>query len=137
MQENKGFFARRLEATFFSKPPLRSPYFLANTTMMLALFAMVGIVLVRVGERLNTLSKVWMILCLVVLALLWDRARRSHQTIHEAYEGIIRTAQAEGEPTRNALTGAANMSFFGFHLALWAAFAVMMSIVEVIAPTQR
>lgn len=93
--------------------------------------------MVRVGERLNTLSKVWMILCLVPLALLWDRARRSHQTIHEAYEGIIRTAQGEGGPTRNALTGAANMFFFGFHLALWAAFAVMMSIVEAIAPTQR
>lgn len=29
------------------------------------------------------------------------------------------------------------MFFFGFHLALWAAFAIMMSIVEVIAPTQR
>lgn len=90
MQENKGFFGRRLEANFFSRPPLRSPYFWANTTMMLALFAMVGIVMVREGERLNTLSKVWMILCLVPLALLWDRARRSHQTIHEAYEGIIR-----------------------------------------------
>jgi hypothetical protein len=133
--ENTGFFGKRLHASFFAKPPLRSPYFWANTSMMLALFAMVGIVMMRVGGRLNTLSKVWMILCLVPLALLWDRARRSHQAIHEAYEGIIRTAQ--GEPTRNALTGAANMFFFGFHLALWATFAVMMSIVEVIAPTQR
>ncbi|HTU40548.1 MAG TPA: hypothetical protein VMF10_02490 [Candidatus Aquilonibacter sp.] len=136
MQE-KGFFGRRVEASFFSKPPLRSPYFWANTTMMLALFGMVGIIMVRVGERLNSLSKVWLILCLVPLAMLWDRARRSHQTIHEAYGGIIGTGQVENDPARNALTGAANMFFFGFHLALWAAFAVMMSVVELIAPTQR
>lgn len=135
--ENNGFFGKRLQASFFAKPPLRSPYFWANTSMMLALFAMVGIVMVRVGGRLNTLSKAWMILCLVPLALLWDRARRSHQTIHEAYEANVRPASVEDEPTNTILTGAANMFFFGFHLALWAAFAVVMSMVEVIAPTQR
>ncbi len=136
MLKETGFFGKRLEASFFSKPPLRSPYFWANTAMMLALFVMVGLVMVRVGDKLNALSKTWMILCLVPLALLWDRARRSHQSVHEAYEGITRMAQ-EAEPTRNALTGAANMFFFSFHLALWATFAVMMSMVEVIAPTQR
>ena len=136
MRDSRGFFGQRLQADFFSKPPLRSAYFWANTAMMLALFAMVGIVMVRVGERLNSLSKVWMVLCLVPLALLWDRARRSHETVHQAYEGI-RTAQEGGEPTMSALTGAANMFFFGFHLALWATFALMMAVVEVVAPTQR
>jgi hypothetical protein len=51
-----------------------------------------------------------------------------------AYEANVRPASVEDEPTNTILTGAANMFFFGFHLALWAAFAVMMSMVEVIAP---
>lgn len=135
MQETNGFFRKRLGASFFSKPPLKSPYFWSNTIFLLGLIGFVAIVWMRVGEKLNLLSKVWMVMCVIALGLLWERVRSSHQRISDAYAET--TTASLQEPLSGVFASSAKVCFFGFQLALWAAFAGMMSLMEVIAPTRR
>jgi hypothetical protein len=113
---------------FFSRPPLRSVFFIMGTLLMLMALAVACFVLVRNWNELPTMSVAQMGLATATMLILWFLSYQIFERLYELYSQAKLDPSFVRSPIDKVLRSAGNLMFatlfFGFMAATWFLFAL-------------
>jgi hypothetical protein len=112
-----------VDSSFFSRPPLRSYYFLCGTLFLLIGIAVGFFILVRRWNALSTIAIMQLGLAVASMIFLWVRACQIFQRLHELYLQAKQDSSFVRSPIENVFRSAGNLMsatvYFAFSGAVW------------------
>jgi hypothetical protein len=112
-----------VDSAFFSRPPMRSTSFILGTLLLLVGLACGCLILVRRWNVLSTIAIMQMGLAAVSMVILWFRAYRIFERLHELYLQAKQDPSFVRSPIDNVFRSAGNLMsatlFFGFSATAW------------------
>jgi hypothetical protein len=119
------------EAAFFKEGPLRSPFFLANTALLLMASALDGYALVHYHDKLDDAAQLRLIAVLLGMWLLWRKAWQVNRKVRNLLDVEGRPFRPPGSAMEDLVLITATITraamFFAYALSL-ALLAEMYSL---------